>query len=151
MLPENTLMKKNQLLLSVLLFSVLSVLYSCEKNSTEDGPTTADREKFLGTWQGVSNGTVNGQLNWNMVITASNSAPDQILMDNFDGVGNGVKIIASVSGNSITIPGAPLNVISATNDTITGSGSYNSNNTLSFNFTVKDGQTTDFRTGSAHQ
>lgn len=132
-----------------MLVGVFFVLYSCEKNSTEDGPTTVDREKYLGDWQGSSDGNVNGPLNFNMTITASNSAPDQILMDNFDGIGEGLKIVASVDGNSITIPGAPLNIVGS--DTITGSGTYNSNHTLSFTFTVKDGQTTDYRTASAHQ
>ncbi|MBK9543858.1 MAG: hypothetical protein IPQ03_03715 [Bacteroidetes bacterium] len=142
-------MKTNKVIASVLIISSIFILYSCEKNSTEDGPSTADREKFLGDWQGSSDGSVGGPLNFNMTITASNSAPDQILMENFDGIGAGSKIVASVSGNSITIPGAPLNIVGS--DTITGTGTYNSNNTLSFTFTIKDGQTTDYRTGSAHK
>lgn len=139
-------MRKIKWLSATLIVSILLVLYSCEKNSTEDGPTTADREKFLGDWQGSSTGSSGNSLNWNMTITASNSAPDQILMYNFDLY---TMVVGTVSGNSITIPGAPLNVFAS--DTVAGSGTYNSNNTLSFNFTIKDGQTTDYRTGSAHK
>lgn len=130
----------------MVIVSSLLVLYSCEKNSTENGPTTTDREKFLGDWQGSSTGSSGNSLNWNMTISASNSAPDQILMYNFDAY---TMVVATVTGNSITIPGAPLNVFAG--DTVTGSGTYNNNNTLSFNFTIKDGQIPDYRTGSAHK
>lgn len=143
-------MKKVKIIAASLLVLGAMVFAGCDKTNTDNGPSTADREKFLGAWQGTSSGTVLGTHNFNMTITASNSAADQILMDNFDGYGSGVRIIAVVSGNNFTIPGAPLNIIGS--DTIAGSGSCNSSgNTLSFTFTVKDGQATDYRSGSAHR
>lgn len=137
-------MKLNTLLrTSLALFCLSLLLTACEK--TDEDPVTADRDKYLGSWRGVSTGN-GGTINFNMSVTASNSSPSQIIMENFDGYGSGVYVIAGISGNSIIIP---QNLIGS--DTIIGSGSYQSDNTLSFAFTVKDGQTTDSRTATARR
>lgn len=120
-------------------------LTACEK--TDDGDITGnDREKFLGAWLGQSNGNVQGTINFNMTITASNSAPDQILIENFDGYGSGTFIPATVAGSDFSL----LRTI-ISGDTIEGSGRYSANNTLSFSFTVRDGQTVESRSGTARR
>lgn len=123
---------------------VLFFAYGCEKDSTTE-ISTSDREKFLGAWQGRSTGS-NGTRNFNMNFTASNSSPSQILMSNFDAEGTGTFVPANIEGNNMSIPFTIVN-----GDTIQGSGVYNSNGTLSFTFTVRDGQTVDNRTGSANR
>jgi hypothetical protein len=120
---------------------LFSVVYSCEPDTVSPDNSRAD---YLGNWNGSSDGPVGGPITFPMTITASNSAPDQILMDNFDGYGQGVKIIATVNGKTITIP---QNTIGS--DVIAGSGSLKSNGSLSFTFTVNDGQTIDNRTATA--
>ncbi|MBP9791456.1 MAG: hypothetical protein KBD57_13010, partial [Bacteroidia bacterium] len=80
---------------------------------------------------------------FNLTITASNSNPDQILLNNFDGVGVGSYITATVSGNSMNFESTLIG-----QDRYDGSGTI-SNNVLSFNFTIDDGQTIENRTGSA--
>lgn len=136
--------RKAKVIAGVFILLLLGIT-SCQKDNPSD-PTqsAADREKFLGTWQGTSTGT-NGTRNFNMTYTASNSAPEQILMSNFDGEGSNTYIPANVSGNSFAIVRTVVN-----GETIQGSGTYTSN-TLSFTFTVDDGQTVDNRTGSAHR
>jgi len=124
-----------------LLALLFTVVYSCEPDTTS--PSTS-RTDYLGNWNGSSDGPVGGSLTFPMTITASNSASNQILMDNFDAVGQGIKVIATVNGSTITIP---QNIIAS--DTISGSGSYRSNGSLSFTFTVRDGQTVDTRTATA--
>ncbi|MBL7948693.1 MAG: hypothetical protein JNN19_06865, partial [Bacteroidia bacterium] len=66
--------------------------------------------------------------------------------ENFDGYGSGTFIPATVSGSDFSFI---RTIISG--DTIEGSGRYNSNNTLSFSFTVGDGQTVDTRSGTARR
>lgn len=117
---------------------ILITLSACEK--TDEQVPVADRDKFIGTWDGQSTG-VNGPRNFSLIISASNSDPAQILMRNFDG-GTGV-VYASVSGNVFSIPSQQVSA-----ETISGSGNY-SGNSLSFSFTVDDGQTTEARTGTA--
>jgi hypothetical protein len=130
---------------SVIIFLlIVSCFYACEK--TDEGPdTNSDRDKFLGSWQGTSTGP-GGTRNFNMNFTASSSAPDQILISNFDGAGNNTFIAANVGGNSFALVHTQIG-----SDIYEGSGTYNSNNTLSFTFTIDDGQTVENRTGSAHK
>jgi hypothetical protein len=130
----------------ILAVSFALLLDACSK--TEDPINTSDREKFLGYWYCTSACTQNPSSSFNMNITAGNSSPDQIVMENFDG--RGVKVIGYVSGSSFSIPGAPTNVFSG--DTISGSGSYNSSTSkISISFTVRDGQTVDQCSASGHK
>jgi hypothetical protein len=120
-------------------------LASCEK--TDKGDVTGnDREKFLGEWRGQSTGSVQGAINFNMTVTASNSAPDQIILENFDGYGSGTFVPATVSGSDFSLV---RTIVSG--DTIEGTGRYNANNTLSFSFTIRDGQSVDYRSGTARR
>ena len=116
---------------------------SCDK--TDEGPGTTDRDKFLGLWKASSFGS-GGDVNFNMTITASGSDPSEILMENFDALGNGTYVSANVTANSIYIP---RNLVHS--DTIQGDGIYNSNNTLSFTYEVRDGQTVENRTATARR
>lgn len=125
-------------------FLLIIGLNACEKDSTTD-PTVNDRDKYLGVWQGTSTGP-NGTRNFNMNFTASNSAQEQILMSNFDGAGTNTFIAANISGNSISIVRTLVN-----GEYIVGSGTYNSNNTLDFSFTVDDGQSVENRSGTARR
>ena len=114
---------------------------ACEK--TDDPITTGtDREKFLGNWSGNSTG-VGGTRYFNVTVTASNSNTTQVLLNNFDGVGVGSYIVATVSGNSMTFESTLIG-----QDRYDGSASI-SNNVLSFNFTIDDGQSIENRSGSA--
>ena len=128
----------------IMIFSSLLMLNACEKSET--GPNSTDREKILGIWKMTSTGSVGGTINSNINITASVSAPDQVLIENFDGEGSGTYVIASIDGSSIFIS---QNIIAS--DTIQGQGAYHADNTLSFTFSVKDGQTTDNRTATARR
>jgi hypothetical protein len=116
---------------------------SCEKTNP-DGPSTADRDKFIGTWQGNSTG-VGGSRNFNFTISISNSAADQVIFKNFDATGTNASIFATVSGSSFSFVSTLVGL-----DRYEGTGSL-SNGTLSYNFTVDDGQTIENRTGNAHQ
>jgi hypothetical protein len=132
-------MNKNNLF-AVLAFSLLLFTTGCEK--TEPDINTDDREKFIGTWNAISTGP-GGTRNFTLVIVASNSAPDQIILKGFDGGSANSNLPALVNGNNLAIV---TTVISG--ETIAGSGSY-SNGTLNFDFTVDDGQTLESRTCTA--
>ena len=121
--------------------AVALTINACEP---DDVAPDVSRNDYLGAWTGQSDGPVNGPLGFQMNITASNSSSDGILMENFDAVGAGRKVVAYVDGGNITIP---LNIING--DSIIGSGTYRSNGSLSFSFTVSDGQTVDERTATA--
>ena len=115
--------------------------WGCEK--TEPDVSTADRDKFIGTWDGQSDGS-GGHRNFSLIISASSSAPDQIKMQNFDG-GSGL-VFATVSGSSFSIPSQTV-----TGETIQGSGNH-SGTALSFTFSIDDNQggAIENRTGSAN-
>jgi hypothetical protein len=126
-------MKISRSLIALLLVAFVIVFDSCEKTD-EDGPTTSDRDAFIGDYAAESTGP-GGNRNFTLHITASASAPDQIKMVNFDG-GNGTAIFATVSGTSMTIPSQ-----SVSGESYQGNGSINGKN-LSITFSVDDGQGT---------
>ena len=132
-------MKKNIYFLIVVLSGISILIMSCEKSEPE--VTSSDRDKYIGTWDGQSDGS-GGHRNFPLIITISNSAPDQIKMENFDG-GSGI-VFATVSGNSISIPSQLVS-----GETILGTGSH-LGNSLSFTFNVNDGQSSENRTGVAN-
>lgn len=117
---------------------------SCAKE--DDSPLDSDREKFLGSWITTSTGAVHGTLNFTMTITAGASSPSQIKMENFDQEGNGTFLFGDVGGTAVSIAQQVIG-----SDTIQGSGSYNSNGTLTFHYSVRDGQSVDNRTANAHK
>ena len=140
-------MKKN-IFKSLLALALIAFIFpGCEKDSdTDPSVVTADRDKFLGTWITTSTGPVHGTLNFTMIISAGTSSASQIVMENFDAEGAGTFVFGGVSGSSVSIQQQVVN-----GDTIQGSGIYNSNGTLSFTYTFRDGQTVDNRTASAHK
>jgi hypothetical protein len=129
-------MKSAPRIFALVLIIIAFSFNACEK-SEPDVPVS-DREKFLGTYTAESDGPVSGPRNFNLVISASVSAPDQIKMVNFDD-SNGTTVFASVSGSSLSISSQTIS-----NDTYQGTGSI-SGNTLTINFTVDDGQTVEHR------
>jgi len=116
-------------------------VWSCEPD--EVAPEV-DRSEYLGTWNGQSDGPVGGPISFIMKITASNSSPDGILLENFDGLGQGTFIPAVVDAGTVSIPTCIVG-----SDTVEGYGNYRNNGTLSFSFTVRDGQSIDQRTATA--
>lgn len=129
--------------LSCILLGSTLFISSCEK--TNDELDVDNREKFLGVWRASSTGP-GGDVNFNMNITASNSDPSEILMENFDALGSGTYVAGSITGNSISIP---RNLVHS--DTIVGEGQYLSDKTLSFTYEVRDGQTVENRSATARK
>jgi hypothetical protein len=139
-----------------LLSAFVSVIASCQKND-DNGPTGGgggglDRDKFITTasapWIVESHHSPSGQtLFWNMHVFAGNSS-NEILLDNFDQMGNGNYVIATVSDNSFTIS----QQTAGDSTTYSGTGTYNTNNnTISFNYTADDGVQVDNVSASAHK
>ena len=135
-------MKNKIKIAAIFILVVLVLITGCEKS--EPDVTTNDRDKFIGAWLAQSVGS-GGTRNFTLTITASNSASDQVIMQNFDGGGTNTFIPATINGNSLSII---RTVVS--NETIEGTGSY-SGGSLSFNFTVYDGQGVESRTCTAHK
>ncbi len=120
-----------------------TVFISCQK-SNDVGVSTLDRDQFLGTWYGTTSGS-GGQRSFTLTITASNSASDQILLRDFDGAGSTAYIAATVSGSSFTMTSTLIG-----SDRYDGTGSLSSG-TMSFTFSIDDGQGIENRTGTAHK
>ena len=137
-------MKTQKKISAIFILSVLIFITGCEKS--EPDVTTNDRDKFIGAWLAQSVGS-GGTRNFTLTITASNSASDQVIMQNFDGGGTNTFIPATINGNSLSII---RTVVS--NETIEGTGSYSGSN-LSFNFTIDDrqGLGVESRTCTAHK
>lgn len=135
-------MKNQKKIITIFIFTVITLFSGCEKSETDI--STTDREKFIGVWRAQSIGP-GGNRNFTLTIAASNSAPDQVLMQNFDGGGTNTFIPASIAGNSLSII---RTVVSG--ETIEGFGTY-SGGDLSFNFTIDDGQSLESRTCTAQK
>lgn len=137
-----TAMNKQALFRASLLLCALGlVLYGCEPDEVNP---SVDRSDFLGTWNGQSDGPVGGPISFVMKITASNSSPDGIIMENFDGLGQNTFVPATVDAGSVNIPRCVIG-----SDTVEGYGSYLNNGDLEFSYTIRDGQTVDERTATA--
>ena len=135
-------MMNQKKIVAIIMIAFFTALTGCEK--TEPDLPTTDRDKFIGTWSAQSFGA-GGPRTFTLTITASNSAPDQVLMNNFDGGGTNTFVPANINGNTLSII---RTVISG--ETIEGSGAYSGGN-LSFTFTIDDGQTIENRTGTARK
>jgi hypothetical protein len=128
---------------TILFISLLTIgLISCQSDEAVS-PQQDERDKFIGTWNVSSNGSVSGPLNYSIVISASSSNPAQILMDQFDFRSPGVITTGDVAGNNIVIYPQLIN-----GDTINGTGNY-ANSKITFTYTVKDGIETDVVTATA--
>ena len=133
---------RNKIAIIFLLFASAFYFTGCEKD--DNTVSTSDRDKFTGTWSAESSGS-GGTRNFTLTITASNSSPDQIIMENFDQAGDNTFIPATVSGNSVSLVRTNIS-----GEYYEGSGTY-SNQKLNFTFTVDDGQTIEHRTCTAHK
>jgi hypothetical protein len=132
-------MKKNIFRLA-LVAAFASVIIPCKKN--DSNPT----DVFPGTWHVTSHHSPSGQtLHWDLTIVAG-SSDNEILLDNFDQIGATHYIRATYSGSSFTIP---QQLYAGNNTTYQGSGTYNSNGTLSFSYTADDGVQVDNVTATA--
>jgi hypothetical protein len=139
--------RRNIYALAVLFMVTATTFFACQKdNQDEISTSTSDRDKFLGTWITQSSGSVHGTLNFTMNITAGNSSASQIKIENFDEEGAGTFVFGDVSGTTVSLTQTTIG-----GDVITRSGRYSNNGTLSFTYTVNDGQTIDNRTATAHK
>jgi len=131
---------KGKIRITLLLLALVTAFSSCEKTDPEI--STADRDKFIGSYQCVSTGP-GGTRNFNMTITPSNSAPDQVLMENFDLSGSGTYIPANISGSNLSMVTTTI-----AGEIYEGYGVL-SGDRITFNFTLDDGQTVETRTATA--
>jgi hypothetical protein len=123
------------------LFLLGAVLNACEPDEVNP---SVDRSDFLGNWNCQSDGPVGGPIGFVMKITASNSSPDGIIMENFDGLGQNTFVPATVDAGTVNIPRCIVG-----SDTVEGYGSYLNSGELEFSYTIRDGQTVDQRTATA--
>lgn len=121
--------------------TLATTVIACEPDDAVD--PTVTRDDYLGQWTCASDGQIGGPLNFTMNITAGTSS-NAIRMQNFDGYGQSAYVNATVNGGNITIP---VNYLGS--DTLQGSGTYRSDGTLSFSYSIRDGQTVDNRTATA--
>ena len=142
-------MKKYILKSFVIVAFITFTFEACQKDTeTTPSTSTADRDKFLGTWSTRSTGAVFGTLNFTMTISAGNSSPAQVVIKNFDNAGETTSTFAYISGSSISIQPQLVGP-----DSIQGNGTYNSNATLTFDYIVNanDGVHFGNRSATAHK
>jgi hypothetical protein len=116
---------------------VAVTIVGCQpEDDDEPIPGVSPRQKYLGTWHVTSNHTINtNQQFWDMDV-APGATENAIIINGFD-VGDADGVSGTVSGNSFSIS-AVVN-----GSTYQGSGSYNNNGTLTFNYTADDGAAVD--------
>jgi len=128
-------MKTYTRIFGLLLFASTFLLTSCEEDDL-DGMFGDPVEKFLGNWNCMISGDINGDFGPFTVHVVRN--PDQsseVLIRNFDLQGSDVSARAIIAGNTITIPRQKI-----CDDTIEiqGSGSYR-NGEFTLTYKTNDG------------
>ncbi len=104
---------------------------SCKK---EDDTQTANYN-IIGSWRVSENSSTYGQQNYYVDISSDSTNANNIIIDNFFGLGLGKSIIATQSGQNLTISNAiQLGFIFNGNGIIASN-----NNSISLNYTVDDG------------
>jgi hypothetical protein len=118
-------MNKKSFLRIAMAASVVSVLaIGCSPE--EDDPITLPRDKFIGTWEVIADGSNSGHLTWDLIIEpASAASTEQIVMKNFDQTGNDKTVYATVDGNNLEIPGTVVYLTGGGQVTIEGTGNLN--------------------------
>ena len=126
---------------------VLSSLYfsSCEKDESSPQSTSDDRDKFIRSWTCNETSQQQGTSTYTITISEDNTSANTIITKNFYNLGPTTNTMMIVDGNNVTI-----NSQNISGHIISGSGTYHSTNSLTFSFTVDDGQSIDNVTISAH-
>lgn len=122
---------KNKTLLILFLFST-AIFAGCKKNIDD----RADFVSFYGvteTW--TENGKILTKSVFFMPVYKSSVINGGLLLENFANYGNGIVVDALVNGNTITISQQTL----PNSRTIVGTGSMDSNGTLTFTYTESYG------------
>lgn len=131
-------------LLSLSRFALLLVVLataSCQPDEDQPEPTpTDDRDKFVNTngWSCQENSSQTGASTFTVHILKSSANSSDIQIENFYNFGFQNKATAAVNGSSFTIASQQLS-----GNTIQGSGAYQSNGTITMNYTVNNGSAID--------
>ncbi|MBX7142800.1 MAG: calcium-binding EGF-like domain-containing protein [Chitinophagales bacterium] len=105
---------------------------------------TRTADKYAGTWSAVDVCT-SGTWTYAATIAASSTEAPKILITNFGGFGSSVVAVATVNGNTMSVPSQTFGAVS-----LSGSGTLSSNGlTLSIAYTANDvGGGSDVCTGT---
>lgn len=129
--------------LSVFLFllTISIIETSCVPEETENPTPTDERDKFVGSWKCEENSSINGNSTFTIDINKSTTEKSQVILENFYNYGFNKTAIATVSGNTLTIPSQTF---SGTN-TLSGSGTLSADGKKiqDLNYTVNDGSSDD--------
>lgn len=125
----------------ILFFTITSIVTSCVPEETENPTPTDERDKFVGAWKCEEASSINGNSTFTIDINKSTTEKSQVIIENFYNYGFNKTAIATVSGNTLTIPSQTF---SGTN-TLSGSGKLSSDGKKieDLNYTVNDGSSDD--------
>lgn len=127
-----------------LLFILMIISCSKEEDSTQTtttGATTGSdpRDVYVGTFRCNETSSLIGTTPpFDVVITKSTTASDQILIYNIYNLGSNTKAYAIIQGSQVTIPNQPV-----AGNFIQGTGTLQTAVTLALTYTVNLGGTTD--------
>lgn len=133
-------MNKNKFRLLAAFFLMLFIA-SCVKDSDTTPNTTGtdNRGALEGSWLCKETCTGRPTTQFTVVVKKSPQYASDILMYNFNNLGSSTFINVIVSAASFSIPMQ----VTASGDSITGSGSLVSSSRIELNYTIRDGIQTD--------
>lgn len=116
---------------SIAVFGTIALsLVSCKKD---------EREKFLGTYAVNESCAVLGNGSYQMIVSASSSSDDGVLMANFGGFSTAVSVSGNINESAINIPNQNIS-IGGTTVGISGTGSLNGTiMTIAYTYSVNGG------------
>jgi hypothetical protein len=122
---------RNYVRLLVLFLLLSAITISCEDETATDDP----RDKIVDTWNCKENGSISGTTSYAVEISKSPSDSTKVFIDNFYGLGPGIKVTAKMNGLSLIISSQTVD-----GNLISGSGSISSSyKTISWTYKVNDG------------
>lgn len=139
-IPFHSLNKPVGRLLRAAVVIMVMMVSACVPDEEEEPTPTDDRDKFVhgNGWSCAETSSMNGNSTFTVHINKSSSNADQVVIENFYGLGFPVKATATVNGNSLTIASQQLS-----GNTVQGSGNYQANGTVTMNYTVNTGSGID--------
>lgn len=125
-------------MISIKPFRVLAIVTACLFFITSCAPEEEDisftAEEMAGTYSCSENSQVFGQSSYEVAVTRSTSASDQIIIENFYQLGAGTFVTVNIRGSNLLVPQQVVN-----NIVISGDGVIVNENRMNLNYTADDG------------
>ncbi|HUM45657.1 MAG TPA: hypothetical protein PLD84_01940 [Chitinophagales bacterium] len=116
----------------------VSGVCACDLGYEGTDCSTKSVTKYVGSYSAIDVCS-SGTYSYNAIVSASSTTVNGLIITNFGGFGSTLTAIATVDGNSVTVPSQSLGGVN-----VSGSGTLNASATqIQFTYTANDGTNSD--------